>query len=144
MKLNTIIAVVAGAVLYFFAGWLVFGFLLMGFYSAHTMHYEGLMKEMPNLFAVFISCLLTTSLYAFVFEKWANIRSFGKGFTGGMIISFFIYASMDVSFAGMYNLFDIPVLVVDILVSTVLGGIIAGFIAWILGMGQKKEANPVA
>jgi hypothetical protein len=142
MKLKTVIAAIAGAVLYFFLGWLVYGILLMGFYEAHTVHYEGLMKEMPNLFAIFLSNLLMAFLFAWIFDKWANIRTFGKGFVGGMIISFLAFASMDISFAGMMNLYETPTLIVDIVVSTVLGGLIAGFIAWILGMELKKAEKP--
>jgi hypothetical protein len=143
MKARLIIAAVAGAVAYFLLGWLIYGILLMGFYESHTVHYEGLMKEMPSMGYLFLSNFLMTFLMAWIFDKWANIRTFGKGFVAGLIISFLILASFDFSFLSMYNLFDFGMALVDIIVGTVLGALIAGFIAWILGIKGKENKVPV-
>ncbi len=137
MNTRIILAALAGAVSYFLLGWLVYGILLMGYYEAHTTQYAGLMKEMPNLFLIFLSNLVMAFLMAVIFGMWANFKTFVKGMTGGMVISFLTTLSFDLYFLAAYNLFSGAVTVVDIIVSTIMGGIIGGIIGWILGIGSK-------
>lgn len=46
-------ATLAGGILFFLLGCLVYGVLLMDFYEANTKVYEGLNKEMPDLLLLF-------------------------------------------------------------------------------------------
>jgi hypothetical protein len=140
MNVKLILASLGGAILSFLLGWLVYGILLKGFYEANTTHYEGLIKELPNIPLIFLSCLVMSFLLAYVFQRWAGFKSFGKGFTGGMIIGFLICLSYDLSFMSMYNLFAFSVVVVDVIVGTIFNGIVGGVIALILGFEKKTAA----
>jgi len=88
MSTRAILAGIAGAVFAFFLGWLIFGILLMDYYTANTTSYPGLMKEMPNLVLIFLSQLIMGLLFAFIFERWAGIKTFGRGIVGGIILGF--------------------------------------------------------
>ena len=140
MNTKVIIAAIVGSVASFLLGWLVYGTLLMDFFKAHTIVYDGLMIEPPRLWAIFLSGLAWSFMLAYVFDKWANTRSFGQGLTNGMIIMFPIVLGMDLSFCAFMNLYDTTLLCTDIVVSTIFYGVIAGIIAMTLGSGKKAAA----
>ena len=139
MNTKALLAALAGAVFSFLAGWVVFGMLLMDFYMSNTTQYEGLMKgEMPNLVLIFISGLSSSLLIAYIFSKWANVKTFGAGLMNGVIIYFFIVTSFDLSMYAFYNLMNVTLVCVDIVVGTIFGGLMGGVIGLVLGMGKKE------
>lgn len=137
MSTKAILAGLAGGVFAFFAGWLVFGILLMDFYAANTTVYEGLMKEMPDMVWLGISNIAWGMLYAFIFHKWAGVKSFGGGFTSGLIISFFVVLSFDSSMYAFYNLNTLTLTFVDVVVGTIFGGLVGGVVGLVLGTGKQ-------
>ena len=146
MKTRLILAALAGAILYFFLGWLVFAILLGNYYEANTTHYEGLMKDMPNIYLLILSNLVSGFFMAFIFQRWARFTTFMKGMTGGLILAFLMSLSLDLYFLSAMNLFGGIVIIVDIVASTIIGGIVGGIIGWILGMEKKiapKESEPM-
>jgi len=137
MNLKVVYATLAGGVLSFLLGWLVYGQLLMSFYTNNSVHYEGLMKAEPNLILIFLSCLVMSFFMAFVFDSWAGFRTLTKGIYGGLYIGLLIGLGYDLSSHAMMNLFSVKVMLVDVIVSGIMNAIIGGLIGWILGMGQK-------
>ena len=137
MNTKAILAGLAGGVFAFLGGWLVFGILLMDFYSANTTVYDGLMKEMPDMVWLVISNLAWGFLYALIFSRWADIKSFGEGLKAGLLISFFIVLSFDASMYGFYNLNTLTLTLVDICVGTVFGGLVGGVVGLVLGTGKR-------
>ena len=73
MNTKLILATLAGGILYFLLGWLIYGVLLMDFSMANTTQYAGLMKDMPDLLVLFLGNLSFALLMAWIFQKWANI-----------------------------------------------------------------------
>jgi hypothetical protein len=143
MNSKTIIAAVVGAIAAFLLGWLVWGMLLMDYYAKNTTQYEGLMlpESEMKLWAIFISNLAGSTMTAWVFSKM-NLRSFGGGFQAGLIIYALIAISFDFMFYSMMNWYaNSTVIVVDILVNAVFGGIIGGIIAMMLGRGSSTAAD---
>jgi hypothetical protein len=137
MNVRVILASLAGAVVSFLLGWLVYGMLLSGYYEANTNHFNGLMINPPNLIGIFLSGWVMSFLFAFIFSKWANISSFVPGLIAAGIISFLIMLSFDLSFWSMMNLFGKKLLVVDVVVGTAFYAFIGGVVALVLGF--KKE-----
>ncbi len=141
MSTRMLLAALAGAVASFLLGWLVYGVLLEPYYMAHTITYEGLVKNPPVLWAIFVAGFCTTLLMAYIFDKWANIRTFAGGAMAGAWIAFLIILSFDLSFHAFYNLYpDYTVFLVDVVVGTIFNGIIGGVVALVLGMGKKTSA----
>ena len=141
MNLKTVYATLAAFVIFFFLGWLVFAVLLMNFYDANSMHYEGLNKEYPNMVLLVLANLVWAFFFAYVLQRWAKTTDFGKGFIAGLIIGFFVTLCFDLYFLSMLNLYNTKLFVVDIIVNTVISGIAGGVIGWVLGFGMKKEAS---
>jgi hypothetical protein len=133
-----IVASIAGCILFFFLGWLIYGVLLMDFYVAHTTPYEGLMREMPNLAALIIAQLTWSFLLAFIIQRWEGAKNFGRGLWIGLLLSFLVILMIDLFFVASMKLYDAPVIIVDIVINTVLGGLIGGVMGWIFGMEKKK------
>jgi len=55
-----ILAALAGSVIQFLLGWLIYGILLANFMNCNTSHYEGLMKDMETgsfIILIFLSGL---------------------------------------------------------------------------------------
>lgn len=138
MNAKFYLSALAGTVTTFLLGWLIYGILLKGFSEANTIHYEGLMPEMPNMFLLILSNLFMALFIAFVFQRWAGFNTFRNGLFGGMIIGFFISAAFDLSMFSMMNLVTPVFLIVDILVYTFMTGITGGVIAAVQGYGKNK------
>jgi hypothetical protein len=141
MNTRLFLAAIAGAVVSFLLGWLVYGIILSDFMQANSIHYDGLKTEMPNFFLLILSGLFMSFFIAFVFQRWAGFTTFMNGVFGGVIIGFFIAASVDLSFFSMMNLFTPYYLFADIVVGTVITGIEGGVIAAILGYRKKETAQ---
>lgn len=135
-----LIATLVGAIAAFLGGWLIWGILMKDFYDANTIQYEGLMLMPPRLGTLFLGNLAWAWLIAYIFDRWANIRTFGGGFTAGLIISFALALYMDMFMYSMMNMMSLTVIIVDILVSTIFGAVIAGIIAAMLGTGKRTVA----
>lgn len=138
MSKRALLAALAGAVTSFLAGWVIYGFLLMDYYTANTIVYEGLMKDPPALWGIFVSGFCSSLLFSLIFDKWANIRSFAAGAVAGAWIGFLIMLGFDLSFYSFFNLYHPSLLVVDVLLGTAFNAFIGGVIGFVLGTGKKN------
>ena len=136
---KTILSAFASALTGFLGGWLIYGYLLMGFMKNAMVQHEGVYKEPPVIWAIGLANLSFGFLLAWLFKSM-NVTKFGQGFFKGIIIAFlitlwfdsFIFAMMDMykSFGGF---------AVDVISSTFLGALMAGVAALVLGLGKKAE-----
>jgi hypothetical protein len=140
MNTKMIVAALVGSVIAFFLGWLVFGILLGPFYENHTIHYKGLMRDetQTRLYAIYLAQLCWCGLLAYVFDRWANIRSFGPGLMGGLIMGALIFTASDLMTWSMMNLMGCKMMIVNIIANTLYMGVMGGIVAHILGMGKKS------
>ena len=143
MNLKTLYATVASFVVYFLLSWLVYGVLLMDYYAANTTYYEGLMNEMPNMVYLIIGGLAWCFLFVFIFQVWAGIKTFDRGFVAGLFIAFLIMFSFDMYFLAGMNLFNLKIIIIDIVLGSIMGGIIGGVAGLVLGAGSRKEETTV-
>ncbi len=138
MKTKVILAVLATTVVGFFLGWLIFGYALADFYKTNTKVCEGLMKDPPSILGIIIGNLCMGILIVFIFDRWANIKTFLNGLYAGLLITFLIMLSFDMFMYASMNLFSSTLLIVDVITNTVLGGLIGGVAGLVLGMGKKE------
>jgi hypothetical protein len=143
MKTRVMLAAAAGAVTIFVLGYLIYGVLLASYLKEHMIQYAGLNKEpMPDFVPLFLSNLVVAFLLAFIFDKWAGIRTVSTGLKGGAVVMFLIILSKDLSFMGYMNLFKgvMPV-IVDVLAETTRGSLAGGVIGGILGFHSTSEVS---
>lgn len=133
MNTRVLLAGLASGVAGFLLGWVIFGMLLMDYFEAGVIHYEGLHKpeEEMNLGLVFLANLLFGLMLAWVCDK-SGSRSAGSGFVAGAVVGFGVYASMSIMFLAFMNWYTgMSVAVVEILANTVwsaLMGAVAGLV----------------
>lgn len=142
MNIRILVATLAGAIVFFFGGWLIFGLLLANYMKANTVQYAGLMKEpMPDMIPLALANLALAWLFAFVFDYWAGIRTFVSGLKGGALITLPVVLWIDLQFLAFMNLYTgIAPLVIDVIAATVLGAIAGGVIGLVLGkLSDKPE-----
>jgi hypothetical protein len=137
MFMKPILAILASALTGFFLGWLIFGLALAGFYEANITHYDGLMNAEPAMWGYVVGNLLLGGLFVYIFHWLADIKEFGKGFIAGLVITCLVMTTMDIYFFTGMNLFSGTLVIVDIIANTVLGGVMGGVAALVLGSGKK-------
>ena len=141
MDKKIIIAALLGSVVSFLLGWLVYGILLMDFYSSHMNYYHGLMKDPPNLAAIFAGGLAMSFLIAYIYRKWSGTTSFATGFMNGLIIGFLVSLSFNLYMYASMDLYARRVIVVGVITGTLFNAVLGGVIGWYLGMGNKNEVT---
>ena len=139
MNTKTILATATGAVFNFLGGWVVFGIVLSGFYQANTKTYDGLSKgDMPDLPFIFISGIFSAYLVTYLLRRAGNEQfTFANGFKHGLVVYFCMAAWVNLSIYAFYNLMNMTVLISDIFVQAIMGGINGGIMALVLGSGKK-------
>lgn len=139
MNTKMILAILASAVAAFLAGWLLFGIAMAGYYEAHMLHYDGLMKpeEEMNLGLIFLGNLLFAAMVTWVCSR-TGATSLMKGMTTGALLGALIYSSVDLMFMAMMNLFSgSTVVIVDIVVNTVWAALVGAVAGLVLGSGKQ-------
>ncbi|MEZ4892871.1 MAG: hypothetical protein R3A50_09555 [Saprospiraceae bacterium] len=139
MNTKVLLAALAGAVVAFITGWLIWGMALAGIMESNTTE-AGLAVsrgEMPLLWAIAVGCIAYSLLLALVYSRWAGISTFKSGAMGGAWIMLLIALGADFFvYAGM-NVMNITAIIVDVVASAVQGAIVGGVIGWALGYGDK-------
>lgn len=134
-----LIAGIAGGVIFFLLGWLVYGVLLMNFMSENSGMSASMQKQMPDMLPLILANLSWGFLYAVILGKWSAGLSVVQGFIRGAIIALLAALFIDLTMYATTTMFNVKCLVADIIAMTVIGAIGGAGIVWILGMGKKKE-----
>jgi len=136
-------ATIAGGIAFFITGFVVYGLILDPMVIKPNMNvYPGLVKEMPDFIPLVLSNLVSALLLAYIFDKWAGIRTFVGGLKGGAVVYFLMSVGFQLMLISFMNLSKnyIP-LVADLVGSTVMGAIGGGVIGQVLGMMNKKTSG---
>lgn len=140
MLTRLLAATVAGGITFFVLGFVIYGLILEEIVMKPNMNsYPGLMNEVPVWIPLILANMVSALLLAYIFEKWAGIRTFIGGMKGGAIVWFLIALSFQLMFLAFMNLSKnyIPN-VADVVGSTVMGAIGGGVIGQVLGMMNKE------
>lgn len=129
------LATLAGFVVFFLLGWLLYGFLLMDFYATNSGSATGIMREESEMvwWALILGNLFQAYLLVYIFGKWANITTFGGGFSAGLIIGLILGFAVNLSWYGTMNITNLTATLVDPFVSGIMMAITGGVVGWVLG-----------
>jgi hypothetical protein len=146
MLIRILAAALAGTLVFFLLGYVIYGILLDPILKNYMNHFPGLMKEpMPDLILLFAWNFVMAFLFALVFDRWAGVRTFMGGLQAGAILMFLIALMTDLSALAFMNLWSgLAGVVIDVLAATVLGAIAAGVIGWVLGFMDRQPAVAAA
>lgn len=134
-----IIAAIVAGIASFFIGWVVYGMLLMDFMKSNTLEpAKNLAKTEMVWWALIGSNLLMGFFYAYIFERWAKIRSFMGGMMAGGTLGLILGAMIDMQFYSMYQMSTGTGYIVDVVASTVMSALVGGIAGFMLGLNRTE------
>jgi hypothetical protein len=132
-----VVATIAGGIAYFILGFLVYAVALEGFYAAHAGTAENVAKtDGMQYWPLILGELGHAALLAYIFLKWAGIKTFGAGFSAGVTIGFFVSLGFNMIAYDTSNVMDLTGHIVDVFVWAIMTGIVGGVVGWVAGKGN--------
>ena len=146
MLVRIIVAALAGALVFFLGGWLIYGVLLRSYFESDmTPAARAVMNTEPNFLPLIVAQIVFGFLFAFIFDYWASIRSWLGGLRAGAILMFLLSLGWDLQmnafFKDMHAGSPFTITIVDIIAATVLGALAGAAIGAVLGMMRKDGAG---
>ena len=145
MLIRVAAATIAGAIVNFFGGWVIWGILLKSYFDG-TMNAtaKAMMRPDQNFVPLILAQIVFAFLFVFIFDRWASIRTFAGGAKAGAILSVLIGLGFDLQmsafFVEMHNDSSLMPLIVDLLAGAVMGAIAGGVMGAVLGMMNKQAS----
>lgn len=122
------------------------GYFMGGFVMYTIVFKDALASAMPNMAAaqaepkmevLVFGNLVASFLIAWIFERWANIRTLGTGAIYGGLIGFLIAVSYDSMIHGTSNLMSWGGVFLDGIVYAIISAIAGALIGFTLGYKRK-------
>lgn len=132
-----LLSTLAGGVVFYFAGWLIWGMALAPIQDGHMVNYEGLSKEMPDMVPMVISMFVTAFMFYYIFDRWAGIKTFVTGAKAGALLAVLMGLGHGLLMHSTMNLIDYTVIGTDLIGNAVWGALGGGVIGWLLGRGNE-------
>ncbi len=144
MNTNKILlGALAGGVVYFLLGWLVYGILLADFANAYPELKPESVTDITRspmvMWAMAAGCLVYGLLLAVIFGRWASISTFAAGAKAGAVIALLMALAFDLIWYSLLKTISLNGVLIDPLIACVLGAITGGVIGWVLGYGNKSN-----
>lgn len=142
MLVRMLASTIAGAMVMFLGGWVIWGILLKSYFEGTmTATAKSVMNADPAFVPLIVAQVVFAALFAFIFDYWASISTFVGGLKGGAILMFAMVLGWDLQMSAFFK--DMHVgspyipMIVDVIAATVLGAISGGVIGQVLGMMKK-------
>ena len=136
MNANKILlsGLIGGAVA-FLLGFLFYGLLLADFFESNAGAATGVMRDESDFiwWAMILGHLAWGLLFAVVFGRWTNIKTYATGVSAGAVLGLLISLTYNLISYGSTNISTLTALVVDTLIMTLVSGVVGGVVGWFLG-----------
>lgn len=139
MNTKTLLFGIAGGIVIFLAGYLIYGILMMEYFASNVTPIPGLMKEPMEIWAIGLGNIIWGILLAYILNM-GGIRSGKGGALHGAFIFFLFSLGMNIVAYGQWNLYNLQLSLVDALCMAVLGAIGGALIGWLLGRPPVKAS----
>jgi hypothetical protein len=142
MNRNFYLSVIILTVLAFLGGWLIWGIMLMDFYSVHTSEAaKPAMRAEDSMimWAIIASNLLWAIVITWILGKTGD-RTFASGFKTSFILALLVMLAFNLGMYAFADVMDMTLIVVDSLVSSLFWGLLGGVAGWMLGRGTPAAA----
>jgi len=137
MNMKILRGTLFGGIVYFLIGWLVYGILLMDFFSAN-MNQCAARPAADMLWWAIIVSNFSAALLLTLILKWSGAKGILDGLRTGALFGFLFALTIDLSSWSMTTMYSkFGVLVADVAVSTVVLGILG--MAIVLLWGKEKS-----
>ncbi|HET9823865.1 MAG TPA: hypothetical protein VFP87_00955 [Chitinophagaceae bacterium] len=135
-----IVAGIAGGIVNFVLGWLIYGMLLKDFMASNTQ--AGIMRSDSDMiwWALAVGNLAFGFLLAYVIGK-ASTASAGQGAAVGFILGLLVCLGYDlITYATTTMVSSLKVVAADVAATAVMSAIAGAVVGWVLGMSRKTVA----
>ena len=133
-----LVAGVVAGIVGFFLGFLVYGNLLMDFFSSNGGSAQGVQRNEEEMiwWALIVGHLLWGILLAYIFGQWATISTAATGAKSGAVIGLLMSGFWNLVMYATTNLYNLTAVLADIVIGAVLTAIVGAVAAWMLGRGR--------
>lgn len=139
MNTKFLTASVAAGVTLFILGWVLYGALLMDFFSANTMSAD-LWKERPDFLFLVLGELVTGAALVFVVSTLGGATDFMGGMKTGAMFGLLFGLGLALTFYATSNMMSLAAWLGDTVVTIIRFGIAAGVGALVIGkMGGTAD-----
>ena len=128
-----VLAALAGGVVMFLVGGLMYGVVLASFFAANVGSAAGAMKEPPDYVHLALGQMVLGVYLAVVMDKWAGVGGVAAGLKIGAISGLLIALGYDLTLFGTSNMANITSTLVDPLVFMVQSACAGATIGAVLG-----------
>jgi hypothetical protein len=139
MDMKLLRGTVFGGIFYFLLGWLVYGILLMDFFSANTN--QCISKPPADMvWWAIIASNLVTALFLTLFLKWSGAKGVTDGLKTGALFGLLLALSFNLSSWSMTTLYkNFGSLIADVAVNTMVLAIEGMFIVLLWGKDKTVQ-----
>jgi hypothetical protein len=136
MYMKILRGTIFGGIIYFLVGWLVYGMLLMGYYSESMNTCMNRPDGEMIMWAMVVSNLLFALLLTLILN-WANAKTAFDGLRIGAIFGVLYSLALNLSFLSMSTMFkSYTIIAVDAIVTSLFFGIVG--LGIVLLWGRKS------
>jgi hypothetical protein len=131
---------VTGGVILFLLGWLIYGVLLVGFYSTNAGTATGVNKSMEemNMGLIFLANLSWGFLMSFILSRWTRPKSIADGLKTGALVGILSGSGFDLLTYATTNIMTINGAIVDIVAWAFMLGIASMAIVAVTRIAGKR------
>ena len=128
---KTFIAVTAGVVTQFLLEWVLYGMLYEPIMGKSPMGESA--PEEPNFLFLVLSYVFFCILLAYIYDRWANIKTFATGASAGATIGLLIALMVTFSMSAMKEMVDWSANIYSLVASGIVSAMAGGVVAHMLG-----------
>ena len=128
-----VLAALAGGVVMFLGGGLLYGVVLASFFAANVGSAVGVMRDPPDYVHLALGQMVLGVYLAVVMDKWAGVGGVAAGLKIGAISGLLIALGYDLTLFGTSNMANITSTLVDPLVFMVQSACAGATIGAVLG-----------
>lgn len=137
---QNVLATLAGFVVMFVLGYVIWGLALTDFFAGHTTN--NIMKEPPIMGFIALGNLIGAFALSSLYGKWARgIHSAKEGFQFGAWIGVFVGLGMGLLQYGVMEMMDMTGYMVEAVIDIIFYGIIGAVIAIVYKATAAKKAS---
>ena len=130
---------IVGGIVSFFAGYLIYGLVMMDFFAKNAGTATGVMRGQTEMvwWALIAGCIFMGLNFSYIFNRWANINTLAAGASAGAVIGLLMTAGFDLIMYANTNVSNLTGTVVDILTGAIMGAVTGGAVGMANGWGKK-------
>lgn len=133
-----IVSGLVGGIVSFVAGYLIYGLVMMDFFTKNAGTATGVMRPPAEMvwWALILGCIFMGLTFSYIFSK-ANINTLASGASTGAVIGLLMTAATDLIMYANSNISNLTGTVVDILTGAILGALTGAAVGMANSWGNK-------